>query len=253
MNFIPSHYSAYGATVEATSGGASTLKIAGTAANTTATALSVAAAGSTAVGPVGWVVAGVLGAAAGTIVLITEIKHGKKNRKAAVKWAKQIGLPDPDEAARFIVKVATKDKKWRDKELAQQKRQITRKKGRRETKGRTRRMDRDIWKRDVLIAYRRYLKTGNVRPAPSSSAQVFRPTSPGSRSSSPARRRRQMPTSPQAQGFVSTSSPQAQGFVSTSSPSAAPAGLSPAAMAALAIFGALAIGGVVYGVQKGRP
>ena len=164
MLFQPSQYSDYGQTVEPSSGAAGGFKAASTTASTVSTVatLSAAAAGSATVPVAGWVAAAVLGAAAGTVVVISEIKKGKKNKAAAVKWAKQIGLPDPEEAARFIVKVATKDKKWRRKELAQQKRQLARKKGRRTTKGRTRRMDRDQWKIDVLTAYERYLKTGSV-------------------------------------------------------------------------------------------
>jgi hypothetical protein len=181
MLFQPSQYSDYGQTVAPSSGTAGGFKAASTAASTTATVakLGLLATGSGALGPAGWIAAGVLGAAAGTVVVISEIKKGKKNKAAAVKWAKQIGLPDPDEAARFIVKVATKDKKWRRKELAQQKRQIARKKGRRTTKGRTRRMDRDQWKIDVLTAYERYLKTGSVQ-GQTKTAQ-FKPSSSGQR------------------------------------------------------------------------
>jgi hypothetical protein len=238
MSFRPSVYSSYGQTIEPSSTGVSTLKVAGQAASTTATTLTVLGTGAATVPVGGWIVAGALGIAAGTVILVNEIKNGKKNKAAAVKWAKQIGLPDPEEAAAFIVKVATKDKKWRDNELAQQRRQIKRKKGRRVTEGRTRRMERDKWKRDVLVAYKRYLKTGSVTGKPSS-AQTFQPIQAASRGSATGRRR-QIPQT-RGGGFVPSSAAAPAGA----------AGLSPGAIAAIAVVSVLVIGGVVYGTQKG--
>ena len=232
MLFQPSQYSDYGQTVAPSSGTAGGFRAAGTAASTTATVakLGLLATGSSTLGPPGWIAAGVLGAAAGTVVVISEIKKGKKNKAAAVKWAKQIGLPDPDEAARFIVKVATKDKKWRRKELAQQKRQIARKKGRRTTKGRTRRMERDQWKIDVLTAYERYLKTGSVQRQ-TKTAQ-FKPSSSG--------QRRQIR---QATGQV----------MPAAMPAAmpAPTGSSSTPLIILGVTSAVLIGGYIYS-QRGQ-
>lgn len=86
-----------------------------------------AAAGASATVPVaGWVVGGVLAVAAGTVALVQGIKKRRLNKASAIKWAKKLNLPDPEEVPGFVLKLSRKDRKWRDKVRARYVRRLER-------------------------------------------------------------------------------------------------------------------------------
>ena len=99
-------------------GGAASAGAAGVKAGTL-----LAAGGASATVPVvGWVVGGVLAAAAGTVAIVGGIKKGRVNRQQALKWARSMKLPmkDAKEVAAFVVRLSKKrkDKAWRKKQKA---------------------------------------------------------------------------------------------------------------------------------------
>lgn len=59
----------------------------------------------------GWIAAGGLAAAAGTVALVRGIRKGKVNRRAAVAEAKKLGLPDADKVPGFAAKAIRLAKK----------------------------------------------------------------------------------------------------------------------------------------------
>lgn len=93
----------------------------GAAAGKGAAAGLATAAGASATVPVaGWIVGGVLAAAAGTVAIVGGIKKGRVNREQALKWARSMKLPmkDAKEVAAFVVKLSKKrkDKAWRKRQ-----------------------------------------------------------------------------------------------------------------------------------------
>lgn len=78
----------------------------------------LAAAGASATVPVaGWIVGGVLAATAGTIAIVKGIRQRKVKKKDAIRWAKKLGLPDPDSVPGFVIKLSKKPKSWRMQKL----------------------------------------------------------------------------------------------------------------------------------------
>lgn len=98
-----------------TAGGAAS----GAGAAAAAAPLFVAAGASAAVPVAGWIAAGVLGAAGGTVALVAAIKNKKISDKAAVKLAKKLGLPDPERMPGFTARALDLSKSKRAKLEAQ--------------------------------------------------------------------------------------------------------------------------------------
>lgn len=85
------------------------------------------ATGSTAAATIpvaGWVAGGVLAAGAGTVALVRGIQKRKLNKEQAVRWARSLGLPDPEEVPGFVLRLSRKDKDWRSREAAQLRRKL---------------------------------------------------------------------------------------------------------------------------------
>ncbi len=137
----------------------------------TAATLAVAAGGAAAVPVVGWVVAAGIGTAAGTFALVDAIKRGKVRRAEAVKLARRLGIPNPENAPTYLVKVMKWDKAKRRKELAKLreklKKQRKRGKGWWESAANQRQDIRDLrWKINVLNTLGQALGEGRRgRPA----------------------------------------------------------------------------------------
>lgn len=94
-----------------TAGGAAS----GAGAAAAAAPLFIAAGASAAVPVAGWIAAGVLGAAGGTIALVAAIKGKKISNAAAIKLAKKIGLPDPEKMPGFTARALDLSKSKRAK------------------------------------------------------------------------------------------------------------------------------------------
>lgn len=134
------------------------------AGGSTAATLAIAAGGVAAIPVAGWVAAGVLGAAAGTVALVAAIKKGKARRKDAVALAKKLKLPEPERAPGFIVKALKLKKAKRSKLLAIYKKRIARiskRKGKLFAKARARRLSRLKWQIRILEALGR-LESGKM-------------------------------------------------------------------------------------------
>jgi hypothetical protein len=136
-HFRPSQYSEFGdartavvGTTSVVSAGATGIQIgtslvgggaAAAAGGTAAAGASgglLAAAGASATVPVaGWIVGGVLAATAGTIAIVKGVRQRKVDKKAAIHWAKKLGLPDPSSVPGFIIKLSKKPKSWRMEKL----------------------------------------------------------------------------------------------------------------------------------------
>jgi hypothetical protein len=128
--------------------GADAVKVGATTVGTGASAagavssLMVAAGGSAAIPVAGWVAAGVLAAAAGTVALVAAIKGGKKRRAEAIAEAQRLGIPNAADVPGYV----TRAMKWNTaklrKELVKARRKLghKRKGGRAWQKWKSRRM-----------------------------------------------------------------------------------------------------------------
>lgn len=79
----------------------------------------LAAGGAAATVPVaGWVVGGVLAAAAGTVAIIQGVKKRKVSKRQALAWARSMKLPkkDAEDLAGFVLRLSRKDRAWRQKQ-----------------------------------------------------------------------------------------------------------------------------------------
>ena len=98
-----------------------------TAGGSSAAGLATAAATAAATVPVaGWIAGGALAAAAGTVALVSGIRNGRVRRAQAIKWAKELGLPNPGTVPGFVVKLSKKPRSWRMRRLAYHKKQLAR-------------------------------------------------------------------------------------------------------------------------------
>lgn len=79
-------------------------------------ALLGVAAGSAAVPVIGWVIAGLAGATAGTIALSAAIRRGKLSKADAIAQAQGLGLEDAQDIPGFIIRAMKKGKSWRAEE-----------------------------------------------------------------------------------------------------------------------------------------
>jgi len=105
----------------------------GTAAAAGGTAAIAASGGSLAASlatvPVaGWIAAAVVVTATGVIVGVTKRKI---NKRKALAWAKKMKLPEPKKVVGFVIKLAKKPKKWRQKKLKVYRKRMARLKKRR--------------------------------------------------------------------------------------------------------------------------
>lgn len=82
-----------------------------------ATLLGFSAA-SSAVPIIGWIIAGLAGATAGSIALVSAIRAGKRRKADAAKEAAGLGLVDSDGIPGYVVKALKKGKAWRADEMA---------------------------------------------------------------------------------------------------------------------------------------
>ncbi len=85
------------------------------------------ATGSTAAATVpvaGWVAGGVLAAGAGTVALVRGIQKRALNKEQAVRWAKRLGLPDPEEVPAFVLRLSRKGRDWRARAAARFRREL---------------------------------------------------------------------------------------------------------------------------------
>ena len=113
--FQPSPYSELGAPDE--DGGGSRAASGAAGAATAAAGLAKAAGASATVPVVGWVVAGALAAAAGTVGLVAGIKRRRVNKATALRWARRMKLSkkDAEDVAGFVINLQKRDASWRRK------------------------------------------------------------------------------------------------------------------------------------------
>jgi len=113
--FQPSPYSELGAPDE--DGGGSRAASGAAGAATAAAGLAKAAGASATVPVAGWVVGGVLAAAAGTVGLVAGIKRRRVNKATALRWARRMKLSkkDAEDVAGFVIKLQKRDASWRRK------------------------------------------------------------------------------------------------------------------------------------------
>lgn len=84
----------------------------------TVTALTTSAGAAATVPVAGWVVGGVLAAAAGTVAIIQGVKKRKVSKRQALAWARSMKLPkkDAEDLAGFVLRLSRKDRAWRQKQ-----------------------------------------------------------------------------------------------------------------------------------------
>jgi hypothetical protein len=156
QRFRPSSYSGhYGDGEQVAIDTAKVSAATGVAGGTAVTGLLVAAGSVAAVPVAGWIGAGVLAAAAGTVALVASIKAGKARRKDAVALARKLKLPHPEKAPGYIVRVLKLKKSKRAKLLTRYKQRIARlskRKSKLFAKARARRIADLKWKVAVLVA-----------------------------------------------------------------------------------------------------
>jgi len=65
---------------------------------------------------VGWIIGGILGATAGTILLVQALHAGKIRKQEAIQQAQALGIPDADTIPSFLVQALKQGPAWRGKQ-----------------------------------------------------------------------------------------------------------------------------------------
>lgn len=90
-----------------------------TLAPTVAALLTAAGVAGATTPVVGWILAGGMAAAAGTIALVQALRSAKVRRDEAVAMAEQLGIPDAAEVPGFVTRALEWDPAKRNKEMGQ--------------------------------------------------------------------------------------------------------------------------------------